>query len=81
VSRRAVLAALLLVSLNGCPALVAGGAAVGTIGGSLAIANEAAQLVGTTLSDTAKTACIVQAIANANGDSTLSTQAGKFCEW
>lgn len=67
--------------LGGCAGVVAAGTAIGAAGGSLALANEAAQLVGTTLSDSAKLACAIQAAANANDNPRLSTEVGQFCKW
>lgn len=67
--------------LGGCAGVVAAGTAIGAAGGSLALANETAQLTGSVLTDSAKLACALQALANAEGDAQFSKAAGQFCVW
>ena len=75
-------AALALLPLSGCAGLVAAGAGMGAAGGGLVIANQAAELLGNSLSDTAKLACAIQAAANLPpGNPRLSYYAGSFCRW
>jgi len=69
------------LALSGCAGLVGAGAAIGTIGGSLALANEAVSLTSNSLSLAAKLACALQAEANAHGDSALAKTAGQYCIW
>jgi len=73
-------AALILLGLQGC---VAAGAALGTVGGALAIADQAVRLAGDTLSAEAKLACQIQTYANHKipPDPQLSYWAGLSCRW
>ena len=80
-SYAAVLALLSGLALSGCAGLVGAGAAIGTIGGGLAVANEAVSLTGNSLSLAAKLACALQAEATARGDSALAKTAGQYCIW
>lgn len=75
-----VLGAALMLP-GGCVGLVAAGSAIGAASGALAVAQNSALLFGDTLSDAAKIACAVQAIANERGDTELSRKVGAFCAW
>jgi len=78
------LAALSLLALTSCGAALIGvGAGLGTVGGSLALADQAVRLAGDTLSLDAKLACALQTYANHKTppDPQLSYWAGLSCRW
>jgi hypothetical protein len=78
---RFAIALAMLALLQGCVGLLAAGSAAGALGSGFVAAQEIATLTGDVLTDSAKLACAIQAVANAEGDTPLSKAAGSFCAW